>query len=193
MKVPIKGGVLLISMVLSVSAFAQKKVQQFTVSRVIKAPANKVWAVVGEDFGAIAKSHPGIISSEYIGGTLKGGEGTERVCNLNEKGSKYTHERQVEYNPDEYRFKAKVFHANGLPMDSKYTYAVYDVDPIDSNSSRLSFSMNYRTKPAFLGAVAKGGFKKTIAGYLLAVEHHVLTGETVNRDNFKSIKKQYSE
>ena len=85
MKVPIKGGVLLISMVLSVSAFAQKKVQQFTVSRVIKAPANKVWAVVGEDFGAIAKSHPGIISSEYIGGTLKGGEGTERVCNLNEK------------------------------------------------------------------------------------------------------------
>ena len=53
--------------------------------------------------------------------------------------------------------------------------------------------MNYRTKPAFLGAVAKGGFKKTIAGYLLAVEHHVLTGETVNRDNFKSIKKQYSE
>ncbi|MEL7342871.1 MAG: hypothetical protein AAGM67_20470, partial [Bacteroidota bacterium] len=37
---------------------AQEKVQTFTVSHVIQAPADKVWAVVGEDYGAIANSHP---------------------------------------------------------------------------------------------------------------------------------------
>ncbi|MEO0340161.1 MAG: hypothetical protein AAF242_13220, partial [Bacteroidota bacterium] len=42
----------------------QKKVQNFQVSHVINAPADKVWAIVGEDYGAIANSHPKIVSSD---------------------------------------------------------------------------------------------------------------------------------
>ena len=68
---------------------AQKKVQTFTVVNIINASADQVWAVVGEDYGAIANSHPKIVSSDYINGTLSAGEGAERVCNFNESGSRY--------------------------------------------------------------------------------------------------------
>lgn len=177
---------------LSINVMAQKKAQNFTVSRTIKAPVTAIWKVVGEDFGAIAKSHPSIVSSNYINGSLKGGEGAERVCNFNEEGTRFVHEKQVAYNPEKFTFKAQVFHIDGLPMDTKYTYAIYRVIPVDKNTSKLEIEMYYRTKPAFLGWMIKGKYKKTLKDYLLAVEHHVKTGETVTKDNFKNIKENYS-
>ena len=174
-----------------ITAFAQKKTQNFTVTYEMNAPAEKVWAVVGEDFGAIANSHPQIVSSEYINGTLKSGEGAERVCNFNDKGTKYLQEKQVNYDPENYRFEVQVSQASKLPMDPNYSLAVYKVEPIDENSSRFIFEMTYRTKPAFMGAMAKGKFRKLIEDYALAIEHHVNTGEIVNQDNFKEIKKQH--
>lgn len=188
----IKTGLFFALFLFSFSTFAQKKTQDFTVSQVIKATAEKVWAVVGEDYGAIANSHPGIVSSDYISGSLQGGEGAERVCYLNDKETKYTHEKQVSYDPENYSFTAQVFAAEGIPMDPDYTSATYRVEPIDANSSRLVIEMKIRTKPAVLGAMAKGKFKKTMQDYTLAVMHHVMTGEQVTKDNFKEIKKNYN-
>ena len=190
MKTVIKALFSLILMTTFISTFAQKKTQNFTVTYEMNAPADKVWAVVGEDFGAIANSHPQIVSSEYINGTLKSGEGAERVCNFNDKGTKYLQEKQVNYDPENYRFEVQVSQASKLPMDPNYSLAVYKVEPIDENSSRFIFEMTYRTKPAFMGAMAKGKFRKLIEDYALAIEHHVNTGEIVNQDNFKEIKKQ---
>lgn len=192
MQTTVKTGFILFLMITSLSVFAQKKVQNFTVTRVIKAPAEKVWEVVGDDFGAISKSHPAIISSAYVGGSLTGGEGAERVCYFNEKKTKSTHEKQIEFDAENYRFKAKVYEANGIPMDPEYTYAIYKVESIDASTSKLVIEMNIRTKPAFMGAIGKGKFKKTIEGYALAVDHHVITGETVNKENFKEIQKKYA-
>ncbi|MEL6676271.1 MAG: SRPBCC family protein [Bacteroidota bacterium] len=178
----------------STSLLAQdKKTQSFTIERVIKAPAEKVWAVVGEDFGAIANSHPGIVSSSYLQGSLQGGEGVERVCNLNEAGTRYTHEKQVDYDPENYTFRAQVFYAEGVPVVPEYSYMRYKVERIDDQFSRLIMSMTYRTKPALMGTLAKGKFQKTIADYALAVDHHVRTGEVVNQDNFETIKAQYQD
>lgn len=175
---------------LSATAFGQK-VRTFTVSRTIAAPATKVWAVVGDDFGAIANSHPKIVSSNYVQGTLKSGEGAERVCNLNESGTKYVKEKQVNYDPANYTFTAQVYHVDKLPLDPEKNAATYKVNPVGDDKSELIFTMNFLTNPAFMGALFKGKFMKNIEDYLLAVEHHVLTGEVVNQDNFKSIKKQY--
>lgn len=169
----------------------EKKAQQFTIERVIQASADQVWAVVGEDFGAIANSHPQIVRSDYINGSLAGGEGAERVCYFNEKGTKYLKEQQLSYNPDSYTFVVKVSQVAGLPMDPAYSKAVYRVVPIDDNSCKFVFEMTYRTKPAFMGAMARGKFKKTIADYAIAIEHHTITGEAVNKENFKDIKKKY--
>ena len=191
MKAMLKMAMTLTFVSLSIFLFGQKKAQTFTVSRIIEAPIEKVWAVVGEDYGAIANSHPGIISSEYTNGSLKGGEGVERVCYLNDKKTKATHEKQINYDPENYSFKAKVYQADGIPMDPDYTFAAYRVEKIDANTSKLIIGMNYGTKPAFMGAMAKGRFKKTIEGYVLAVDHHVRTGEVVNKENFKEIKKLY--
>lgn len=173
------------------TVIAQKKVQTFTVTHIINAPADKVWAVVGEDYGAIANSHPKIVSSDYLNGTLKAGEGAERVCNFNESGSRYLHEKQVDFDPQNYTFRNQVFRAGKFPVDPAYTFALYQVEPIDAHTSRFTFDMTYRTKPAFLGGMMKGKFRKLIDDYALAVEHHVNTGEVVNKDNFREIRRRY--
>lgn len=171
----------------------EKKTQNFVVTSVINASADKVWKVVGEDYGAIANSHPKIVSSEYISGSLKAGEGAERVCNFNEKGTRYLQEKQVNYNPEKYTFKNQVFQAGKFPVDPEYTYAIYKVEAIDKNTSRLIFDMTYRTKPAFMGGMMKGSFRKLIADYAIAVEHHINTGVNVTKDNFKEIKKAHKK
>lgn len=171
----------------------EKKTQNFEVNSIINAPANKVWKVVGEDYGAIANSHPKIMSSNYIDGSLKGGEGAQRVCYFNKKETRYLKEKQLMYNPETYTFKNQVFKAGKFPVVSEYTHAIYKVEAIDETTSQLKFNMTYRTKPAFMGGMMKGAFKKLIANYAIAVDHHVNTGENVTKDNFKKIKKQYKK
>lgn len=193
MKTIVKTGILTIALIMSSSSFAQeKKRHHFQLSRTINAPASDVWAVVGEDFGAIANSHPKIVSSNYINGSLKSGEGAERVCNFDDKGKKYVQEKQVNYSPEDYSFKVQIFHSEGIPMDPDNSFATYKVIPLDNNTSKLVFDMTYRTKPAFMGSIAKGNLKNTISDYLLSVEHYVLTKEPVNKENFKTIKKKYT-
>ncbi len=175
------------------NASAQKdKTKSFEVVRIIEAPASEVWRIVGEEYADIAKSHPKLASSHYVEGTPMNGEGCERVCNINEEGTKYTKEKIVDYNLSDFSFKADISHVGGLPLVADKSYMLYDIDPIDDNSCKIKFTMVYLTDPAFLGALAKGKFKKGISDYALAIEHHVLTGEDVGPDNFKEIKKQYS-
>lgn len=193
MKIILKVALLFMLIIgITYSSSAQKKVQTFSETFVINAPADQVWAVVGEDYGGIANSHPKIISSNYLNGSLKAGEGAERVCNFNEKGTRYLKEKQVNYDPENYTFKNQVFQAGKFPVDPDRTFAIYKVESIDANTSRFSFDMTYRTKPAFMGGMMKNNFKKLIADYAIAIEHHVKTGVAVNKENFKEIKKQVS-
>lgn len=168
-----------------------KKVKSFTVSKEIDLPADKVWAIVGEDYGAIANSHPQIVSSDYINGTMSACEGAERVCNFNDKGTQYLKEKMVDYDPEKMQFTNQVFQAGKFPVDPDYTKAVYKVKDLGNGKSLVSFDMQYRTKPAFMGGMMKGNFKRLIADYFIAIEHHARTGESVTKDNFKQIKKQY--
>ncbi|WNJ17014.1 SRPBCC family protein [Pontibacter sp. G13] len=172
---------------------AQKKVQTFKVSQVINAPADKVWAIVGQDYGAVANSHPRIISSNYINGSLQAREGAERVCNFNDKGTQFLHERMVNYDPDNMTFVNQVFHAGKFPVDPDYTRALYKVEDLGNGQSRMTFDMQFRTKPAMMGALMKGNFRKLIEDYFISIEHHARTGEVVNKENFKQIKKQYKK
>ncbi len=194
MKNAIKLSLFFFLLIITVNAVqAQKKVKKFVITHVIHAPADQVWAVVGEDYGAIAHSHPRVISSNYVNGTLKAGEGAERICNFNKKGTRYLKEKQLDYDPDNYTFKNQVYQAGKFPVDSEYTYAIYKVEPIDDQSCRFVFDMTYRTKPAFMGGMMKKNFKKLIRDYAIAIEHHVKTGESVTRENFKAIKKAYKK
>ncbi|MFT7588632.1 MAG: hypothetical protein ACI959_000844, partial [Limisphaerales bacterium] len=175
------------------TALKDKKVQSFAVSHVIHAPADKVWAIVGEDYGAIAKSHPEIIKSEYLNGSLKGGEGAERICYFNDKGSKFVKEKQINFDPENYTFKNTIYQTGKFPLDPAYRFALYTVEVIDAETSRFTFKMQYCTKPSMMGSMAKGKFQKLISNYAIAIEHHVVTGEDVNKENFKAIKKEHSK
>ncbi|MEL6917856.1 MAG: SRPBCC family protein [Bacteroidota bacterium] len=196
MKKSIVLGLVISAMLIPKAILAQKKekkTQSFTVSAIINAPADKVWKAVGEDYGAVAYSHPRIVSSEYINGSLKGGVGAERVCNFNEKGTKYLREKIAEYDPEKYTFTNRVYQVGKFPVDPELTFGTYTVEAIDESTSRITNTINYRTKPAFMGALAKGSFKKLVREYFIALEHHVNTGEKVTKDNFKQIKKQYKK
>lgn len=177
---------------LAFGANAQKKVQSFQVSRVLPFPPEEVWAVVGEDYGSIAYSHPEIIESNYINGSLKAGEGAERVCYFNKKQTQFLKEKMVNYSPETMTFTNTVFQAGKFPVDPKLTKAIYSIKDLGNGTSEFSFDMSYRTKPGFMGPMAKGKFKKLIYDYCIALEHHIKTGEKVTKENFKKIKKLYS-
>ncbi|ANQ51201.1 SRPBCC family protein [Flammeovirga sp. MY04] len=169
-----------------------KKTQHIQVSREIKAPAAAVWKVVGEEFGDVHKSHPFVVDSKYSQeGVSEGCEGAERICSITLDGKKYVKEKQVNYDPENMKFKVQITHIQGLPLIPEYSYGVYHVVKVDDKTSKLVFTFDYRTKPAFMGSLAKGKFRKQLADYMLAVDHYVITGEEVNGENFKEIKKQY--
>ena len=185
------GAVMIVSFLLLNPAIAQKKVKSIKMDKVLDLPAEKVWAVVGEDYGAIAYSHPRIIASNYINGSLQAGEGAERICLFNEKGTQFLKEKMENYDPEKMTFVNRVYQAGKFPVDPDYTKAIYKVEDLGNGKSRVSFDMEYRTKPSFMGGMMKGSFEKLIADYFIAIEHHIKTGEKVTRENFKSIKKQY--
>ncbi|MEO9869759.1 SRPBCC family protein [Ekhidna sp.] len=190
-KVEVLALVILVAISGSAMAQKQKKVQKFQVSKVIDLPAEQLWEVVGEDYGRIAYSHPKIVESEYINGTLKAGEGAERVCYFNEKQTQFLKEKMINYSPDGMSFTNTVYQAGKFPVDPEYTRAVYSIKDLGNGTSEFSFDMQYRTKPGFMGPMAKGKFKKLIQDYFIAVEHHAKTGEKVTKENFKSIKNKY--
>lgn len=174
------------------SLHAQKKVKTFKMEKVLSVPAEKVWKVVGEDYGAIANSHPKIVASNYVDGSLKGGEGVQRVCYFNEKETRFLKEKMVNYSPETMSFTNQVFQAGKFPVDPELTRALYKIEDLGNGTSKMTFDMQYRTKPAFMGGMMKGAFEKLINDYFIAIEHHLKTGENVTKENFKSIKKQYA-
>ncbi|PWJ39168.1 SRPBCC family protein [Sediminitomix flava] len=188
----VKLKLIVIGLLFSTVVLAQEqKTQEFTVERIIPVSAERVWKVVGLEFADIAKSHPKLADSHYVEGTPMTGEGCERICTFSEDGEKYTKEKIVNFDPENYSFRAEINGIAGLPLETDISYVIYDVDPISENSCKLSLKMVYRTNPAVMGVLAKGRFKKNLTDYTIAIEHHVKTGEDVNPETFKQIRKQY--
>ncbi|MEL6989851.1 MAG: SRPBCC family protein [Bacteroidota bacterium] len=180
---------------LSFSLVAQKKtkkVQKFSISKVIDLPAEKVWEIVAEDYGRVAHSHPKIMASDYTSNSLKGEKGARRYCTFNAKGTKKLVEEIESIDHENMTFVNVVNDAQRFPVVPDLTRATYKVEAIDAYTSKISFDMQYRTKPAFMGAMAKGSFKKLIKDYFIAIEHHGKTGESVTKENFRKIKKKYT-
>ena len=169
----------------------QKKYKTFTVTRILPFSSEKVWAAVADDYGNIANSHPKIVASGYVQGSLKGEKNAQRVCYFNDKQTRSLKEEIVEWNPKEGYFVNRVLEAQKFPINTDNTRATYSVQSLGGNKTKFSMKMEFRTKPAFMGAMAKGQFKKLLNDYMLAVEHHIATGESVTAANFKDVKRQY--
>lgn len=188
---------LLIAMLLfafAPASYAQqmnKKYKTFVVSRELPFSADKVWKAVADDYGNIANSHPTIVASNYEKGSLQGEMGAKRVCYFNDKGTQVLHEEIVAWNPEQGYFVNRILTAQKFPVDPENTRATYTIKALGANRSEISMKMEFRTKPAFMAAMAKGQFKRLLNDYFIAVEHNISTGESVTVVNFKDIKKQY--
>lgn len=177
-------------MVLLVSStiFAQKKLQKLHTSAVVNVPARQLWKVIGEDYGAIANITPHLVSSKYIDSSKTiGSEGCERVCKLNASGSKFIKEKMINYDPTNMSFTNIIYQIEKLPLVS--SEAIYKIEAIDSVSCRIVLDMQYRTKPAFMGRLAKGKFKKMTRDISIYAEHYIKTGEKITKENYKRIKR----
>ncbi len=178
--------------------FAQsmsKKYRTIKVETKINVPAEKVWQAMVLDYGEIANFSPYIHASNYEKGSLKGEKGAERKCSFNEKGSRWTHERIAEIDNQNMIMRNIVIDAEKFPLDMDNSQAFYRVKDNGDGTATASYEFQFRTKPAFMGAIAKGSFKKTLAGTLVGLKHYVETGEKVNAINgrYKEIKNKYSK
>ena len=188
--------VLLLAMLVATPIYAQemnKKTKKVETSREVDLPATELWKVLGQDYGAIAFSHPTIIRSEYVPGTIQGGLGAERMCYFNNNETKILREEIVKWNPEQMSFTQRIVDAKKFPIDKENTLATYSVEDLGNGKSRLVAKLEFRTKPGFMSGMVKGSFKKLLDDYFIAVEHYARTKEKVTRENFKTIKKQYTK
>ncbi|MEO0899806.1 MAG: SRPBCC family protein [Bacteroidota bacterium] len=170
-----------------------KKLHEVTVKVKINAPAERVWEAMVLDYGEISNFSPYIYSSNYERGSLKGELGAERTCSFNEKGTQWVHERIKSIDHDKMVMKNQPINGAKIPMDFENTFAYYKVSDNGDGTSTATYELYIRTKPAFMGAIAKGGFKKQLIGTLIGLKHYVETGETVTPMNkrYDKIKIQY--
>ncbi|MEQ9300495.1 MAG: SRPBCC family protein [Cyclobacteriaceae bacterium] len=183
-----------VAFILPLSAVSQK-LHTITVKRVINAPAEKVWKVAAQDYGEISNWNRYLYTSEYVEGSLIGETGAQRMCDFNEKGSQWLKEEIGNLDNEKMEMKNLVVGAGKFPIDTDYSYAYTRVKDNGDNTSTLSYEYVYRTKPAFMGGMAKGKFKKMLNDLQIGVDHYVITGETVNATtgNWKAIKKKYKQ
>jgi uncharacterized protein YndB with AHSA1/START domain len=123
---------------------------EFTLTRQIAAPVDKVWEVL-DDFGDIARWSPGIKRSAL---TSQGpvSEGSTRHCDFAPLGG--VNERIDTYLPNE-RMEVNLYETFKLPISN----AVADFK-IASNDDGTELTLHYRYTPNRLGRVAKGSTDK---------------------------------
>lgn len=182
----------------SVSGLAQermtKKFRTLNTEIIIDAPAQEVWEAMVLDYGLIGNFSPFIYSSSYENGSLKGEVGAERKCFFSANEKRWTHETILEIDHDQMRMTNIIVDAAKFPLDKNNSQAIYYVLDNGDGTSTAGYKFQYRTKPAFMGGLVSGRFKKLLGGTLIGLKHYVETGEIVNASNekFDDIKDQYS-
>ncbi|MDC7998389.1 SRPBCC family protein [Gilvibacter sediminis] len=198
MKNVLKATIVLVSILASTSTFAQsmaKKYKTVHVKLEINAPAERVWEAMVLDYGEISNFSPYIYTSEYTNGSLKGEVGATRKCNFNEKGTQWSHEKIAEINHQDMIMRNIIIEGKKLPLNLDNSQAFYRVTDNGDGTSTAEYEFQFRTKPAFMGFIAKGQFRKQLKGTLVGLKHYIETGERVTGGNgvYEKIKANYPE
>lgn len=171
----------------------EKPFRSMVVERQITAPAARVWEALVLDYGEISNFSPFVFTSAYEGGSLKGTVGAERKCNFNAKGTRWSHEQIREIDHENMRMINILLDAAKFPLNIDNSYAVYYVRDNGDGTSTAGYEFNFRTKPAFMGGLAQGAFKKSLNETLIGLEHYLVTGERVTggSENASTVLKAY--
>ncbi len=166
-----------------------KKLQTFEVQDTIAANIDSVWSIMVENFGDPAAYTPNLYHSHSLTDTTEIREGSQRFCALNEKGSKFLKEEIEFMDKENYYFRVKINEIS-QPLNTDLSRVNIYLIELSPNSTIVRIQMSYRTKPAFVGGLAKGKFKSIFKDLLIGLNHYAQTGERVNASigNFKKIK-----
>ena len=161
----------------------------------INAPLERVWEAMVLDYGEISNFAPPIYTSSYLNGSLKGEVGAERVCSFNAQETRQSHEQIAEIDVENKTMRNRILGGKKLPLDFDNSQAFYRVVDNGDGTTTASYEFQFRTKPAFMGFMAKGSFKKQLSATLVGLKHYLETGEKVNGTigNYKDVKKNYQK
>lgn len=186
-----------IMLVCSYSAFTQsmnKKYRTIEVEIAINAPAEKVWNNMVKDYGAVSNWSPYVYSANYENGYINGVVGAERKCQLNEKGSRWVHEKIAEIDEKKMVMRNIILDSNKFPLNADNTQVYYRVKDNEDGTCTASYLMQFRAKPAIMGIFMKRSLRKSLENNLKGLKHYSETGEKVTpmNEEIKQIKKMYS-
>jgi hypothetical protein len=160
--------------------------RQFTNTIEINVKKDQVWDLLYNRFGEAVVYNPMVDASHTIE-TSGSGTGSERKCNFDPNGKNAVCERITETRGEE-SFDIEIFDG-GLPMMDKMNATVKLTELGDRTST--AFTISYTTKPAFMGGMMKMPMKKKMMSVLVGLKYHLETGELVDKDNIKSIMREY--
>ncbi|MFT7559245.1 MAG: hypothetical protein ACI93R_001150 [Flavobacteriales bacterium] len=167
------------------------KVKVFDFNFLLPFPTKDVWDLIANDYGNVANYANGLASSSGLGDIQNGKEGCQRICRLNETGSKYLIEKMEDVNAKSWTFTNVITEVKGLPIVPNLSKVIFALAP-DANNCKTSMEIFFRTKPAFLARFLRGSSKKQMGDLMIGIEHHLKTGEIVKANNFKPLTKRYT-
>ncbi|MBV1861448.1 MAG: hypothetical protein KUG77_23715 [Nannocystaceae bacterium] len=168
------------------------KAHRYEVSIVVPLAAEPVWHILSREYGRVQDYADQIVASRYAEGHSAGGEGCERVCDLNPKGTSFLREQMVNVDDERMQYTNVLTDAKGAPLVPGVSRTIFGVRRLGESSSTLWADSTVQTRPAFLATLLKGVFRKSMRDYLLSVSHHLCTGEVVGRKHIKAIRAAYA-
>lgn len=146
----------------------------------IDAPVATVWNVL-DDVGNVYRFHPLVESSESLS-DITTGVGAKRQSNLYAGGALL--EEVVEADP-EHRQVVNVMDAGPFPL--KEAVAIFDLEPIDENSTTVTMTMSFVPKFGPLGwllakLMMKNKLNAMCGDILAGLNTHIQTGEIVGQN-----------
>ena len=117
-----------------------------TVKETVDAPVDQAWAS-WDDFGAVARFHPGIKASRLLAGSVESGVGASRQCDLSANGKQFVREKIVTYDPP-HRMVIDIYEAT-VPIRSAQATLV--LSPLGPEKTNVSMTMAFTPGMGVLG------------------------------------------
>lgn len=162
-----------------------KKLREVKLEISTNTSKEKVWDLLFNRFGEVNAFNPIIEGSHHLSGA-KGEVGCERQCDLDAKNT--IKEKIVAARAND-SFDIDIIEG-GLPMMDEMK-GTYDLQEISEHSTKVSFTMKFTTKPAFMATLMKGMMAGMLFKVLVGMKYHLETGKLVTKQNIKSIMKEY--
>jgi len=164
-----------------------KKLREVTLEIDTNTSKEDVWDLLFNRFGEVNVFNPIIEGSHHTTGA-KGEVGCERQCDFNSRNS--IHEKIVAARGND-SFDIDII-KGGLPMMDKMQ-GTFNLEKLSSDRTKVSFTMKFTTKPAFMGALMKGMMSKMLFKMLVGLKYHLETDNLVTKENIKSIMRDYKQ